>query len=56
LDQVIGRPGWLGTQWYDIADADQSQMLPMPQSLLADRFQLKLPVYLIESIERPSGD
>jgi uncharacterized protein (TIGR03435 family) len=46
--QVIGGPGWIGTQWYNIdakapnTDADRAQMLPMLQSLLADRFQLKL--------------
>jgi len=46
--QVIGGPGWIGSQWYDIeakaphADADRTAMIPMLQSLLADRFQLKL--------------
>ncbi|HVW09959.1 MAG TPA: TIGR03435 family protein [Bryobacteraceae bacterium] len=46
--QVVGGPGWITTQWYDIEakapdpTAGENQMLPMLQSLLADRFQLKL--------------
>ncbi len=46
--QVTGGPSWLGTQWYDIqakapsADADKARMSLMLQSLLADRFKLKL--------------
>lgn len=46
--QVIGGPGWIGTQWYHIeakapnTDAGRTAMIPMLQSLLADRFRLKL--------------
>lgn len=46
--QVIGGPDWIETQWYDVeakapdAGASRDQMLPMLQSLLSDRFQLKL--------------
>src|SRR5690242_10659593 len=46
--QVTGGPGWVGAQWYDIdakapgPNADRARMLPMLQSLLTDRFRLKL--------------
>ncbi len=46
--QVTGGPGWLTTDRYDIEakaeneGADKTQMLPMLQSLLADRFKLKI--------------
>ncbi len=46
--QVTGGPGWLGTDRYDIEakagdpGAGQAEMTVMLQSLLADRFQLKL--------------
>ncbi len=45
--QVTGGPGWLTTDRYDIeanaasADAGKSEMAPMLQALLADRFKLQ---------------
>ena len=46
--QVIGGPSWIESDRYDIdakagkADATEAQMLPMLQTLLVDRFQLKI--------------
>jgi uncharacterized protein (TIGR03435 family) len=45
--QVVGGPAWMDTDGYDLVakagrDATYSQMQPMLQSLLADRFELKL--------------
>jgi uncharacterized protein (TIGR03435 family) len=45
--QVIGGPAWMDINGYDVVakagrDATYSQMKPMLQSLLADRFKLKL--------------
>lgn len=46
--QVTGGPGWIVSDWYDIeakagnADAGKPEMTEMLQSLLADRFRLKV--------------
>ena len=57
--QISGGPGWAGSDLYDInakleAPATWEQMLPMVQSLLAERFQLvirretkDMPVYAL---------
>lgn len=48
-DEIAGGPGWLGTEKYDIAaEADspsefkEEELRPMLQTLLADRFRLKV--------------
>ncbi len=61
--QVIGGPAWINTDRYDIeakpeGNTDRKQMLVMLQTLLADRFKLKLhretrelPVYELKAVK-----
>ena len=73
--QVSGGPGWMNSEYFDIEakperPASREQIFQMLQSLLSDRFQLKLhketrevPVYVLAASgkayglhENPSGD
>ncbi len=63
-DDVIGGPGWLDTERWDIvakAESPTADMLPMIRSLLAERFKLSThldtrerPIYLL-TIARSDG-